>query len=63
MTEHSTCAKNIQPHYNRSDKARERERAVETFVPFHFSRFDVITRDTEFRYIMQPSIFPEGVCV
>lgn len=26
VTEHSTCAKNIQPHYNRSDKARERER-------------------------------------
>lgn len=62
VTEHSTCAKNIQPHYNRSDKARER--AGETFVPFHFSRFDVITRDiSEFRYIMQPSIFPEGVCV
>ncbi len=30
---------------------------------FHFSRFYVITRDTEFRYTMQPSIFPEGVCV
>lgn len=25
VTEHSTCAKNIHPHYNRSDKARERE--------------------------------------
>lgn len=30
---------------------------------FHFSRFYVITRDTEFRYTMQSSIFPEGVCV
>lgn len=61
VTEHSICAKNIQPHYNRSDKARER--AGETFVPFHFSRFYVITRDTEFRYTIQPSLFPEGVCV
>jgi len=60
VTEHSTRAKNFQPHYNRSDKAREREHF---FVPFHFSRFYVITRDTEFWYTMQPSTFPDGVCV